>query len=152
MSGMLNGEWDRRGIVSGDYDFAAHKLNNIDKCWYPNPEYHKMNPLEKRRLYLNQKKKKESSDWSKRKSPTSINAVSFTNTQMPEIYTFIDILATHVKNQDNRLKRMISNQMADKYHYDKRFSSSKVEYEGTNRNNSSLVRGRLKSINRGRNR
>ena len=52
--GMLNGEWDKRGIANGDHDFAFHKLNNIDKLWYPNPEYQKINPLEKRRLYLNQ--------------------------------------------------------------------------------------------------
>ena len=50
---MLNGEWDNRGIASGDHDFAAHKLNNVDKCWYPDPDYQKMNPLEKRRLHLN---------------------------------------------------------------------------------------------------
>ena len=53
-AGMLNGEWDKRGIANGDHDFAFHKLNNIDKLWYPNPEYQKINPLDKRRLYLNQ--------------------------------------------------------------------------------------------------
>ena len=74
-SAILNGEWDKRGIANGDHDFAVHKLNNIEKCWYPNPEYQKMNPLEKRRLYLNQKKQEKSSDWSKRKTPPFVTAV-----------------------------------------------------------------------------
>ena len=56
---MLNGEWYKRGIAIGDNNFAVQKLNNIDKCWYPNPEYQKLNPLEKYRLYLNQKKQKK---------------------------------------------------------------------------------------------
>ena len=47
---MLNGEWYKRGIAKGDHEFAVHKLNIIDKLWYPNPEYQKMNLLEKRRL------------------------------------------------------------------------------------------------------
>ena len=40
-SGMLNGEWDKIGIDNSDNDFLVQKLNNIDKCWYPNPEYQK---------------------------------------------------------------------------------------------------------------
>ena len=75
---MINGEWDKRFISNGDHDFAVHKLNNIDKCWYPDTEYQKINPLEKHRLYSNQKKQNKSSDWSKRKYPTSVNAVSIT--------------------------------------------------------------------------
>ena len=54
-AGMLSGEWYKRGIANSDNDFAVNKLNKIDKCWYPDPEYQKMIPLEKRRLYLNQK-------------------------------------------------------------------------------------------------
>ena len=138
---MLNGEWDNRGIASGDHDFAAHKLNNVDKCWYPDPDYQKMNPLEKRRLHLNQQKKKKYSDWYKHNSPISINAVSITNTQVSEMSTSISGLETHFKNQDNRLKLMISKQTADKSDSDKLFSISEGESEGTNRNNASLVRG-----------
>ena len=29
---------------------VVHKLNNIDKCWYPKPKYQKMNHLMKCRL------------------------------------------------------------------------------------------------------
>ena len=101
---MINGEWDKRGIANGDHDFAVHKLNNIDKCWYPDPEYQKMNHLEKRRLYLNKKKQKKSSDWSGHKAPTSVNAVSITNSQLSKMYTPISSLETYVKNQDNCLK------------------------------------------------
>ena len=36
---MLNGEWDNSGISNGDDNFAVYKLNNIEKCWYPVPEY-----------------------------------------------------------------------------------------------------------------
>ena len=75
---ILNGEWDKRGIANGDHDFAVHKLNNIEKCWYPHTEYQKMNPLEKRRLYFIQKNKNKSSDWYKRKALTSVNALSIT--------------------------------------------------------------------------
>ena len=70
-----------------------------------------------------------------------MNAVSITNTKMPEIYTSIASLATNVKNQDNRLKKMISKQIADKSDSNKLFSSSEGESEGTNRNNGSLVIG-----------
>ena len=49
-----------------------------------------MNPLEKRRLYLNQKKKNQSSDWSERKAPTSVNAVSITNSQLSAKFYNID--------------------------------------------------------------
>ena len=106
-SGMLNGEWDKKGIASGDHEFAAHKLNNIDKCWYPDPEYQKTNPPEKCRLYLNQQNQKKSSDWSERTYPTSVADVSITNSQMNEISAPISSLETHVKNQDNRLKRLM---------------------------------------------
>ena len=77
-AGMLNGELDNRGVDNGDNDFAFHSFNNIDKCCYPDPEYQKMNPLEKRRLYFIHKKKKKSSDWYKRKALTSVNALSIT--------------------------------------------------------------------------
>ena len=50
---MLNSEWDKRGIANGDRVFAVHRLKNIDKCWYPDPDYQNMDPLEKRRFYLN---------------------------------------------------------------------------------------------------
>ena len=59
---MLNGEYDNIGIANINHDFAVHNLNNIDKCWYPDPEYQKLNPLKKLRLYLNQQKQKKSSD------------------------------------------------------------------------------------------
>ena len=76
--GMIDGEWDNRGIYNGNHDFVVHNLNNIDKCWYPNPEYQKMNSLEKHRFYLNHKKQKKSSDWSERKAPNFANSVSIT--------------------------------------------------------------------------
>ena len=139
-AGMLNGEWDKRGISNGDHDFELHNMNNIDKCWYPDTEYQNMNPLEKLRLYLNQQNQKKSSDWYERKAPTSVNAVSITMSyQISEMTTSITSLANHVKNQDNRLKRLISQQMADKSDSDKLFSISEGEPEGTNRNNGSLV-------------
>ena len=150
--GMLNSEFDKRGITNGDHDFAVHKPNNIDKCWYPNPDYQYMNPLEKRRIYLNQKNQKKSSNWSKRKSPTSFNAVYITMSyQLSEISTSIASLATHVKNQENCLKQLLSQQMEDKFDSDKLFSSSEVKPEGTNLNNGSLVCGKIKSSKRGRN-
>ena len=65
--------------------------------------------------------------------------------------TSISGLETHFKNQDNRLKLMISKQTADKSDSDKLFSISEGESEGTNRNNASLVRGWLNSNKRGRN-
>ena len=139
-SGIINGEWDNRGIANGDHDFAVHKLNRIDKWWYPNPEYQSMNPLEKRRLYLNQQKQNKLSNWSERRAPTSINAVSITMSfQMSEMSTYIASLATHVKNQDNCLKRLMSQKMADKSDSDKLFSKFERETEGTNCNNRSLV-------------
>ena len=105
-----------------------------------------MNTLEKRRLYLNQQKQNKSYDWSKRKSPTSVNDVSITmGSQMSEISTSIFSLATHVKNQNYSLKRLMSQKLADKSNSDKLFSSSEVDPEGTNRNNGSLVRGQLES-------
>ena len=73
--GVLNGEWDNRVIANGDHDFVVHKLNYIDKYWNPDPGYQKMNPLEKRRIYLNQQKQKKSFDWSDCKASTSINTV-----------------------------------------------------------------------------
>ena len=106
--GMLNGEQDKRGISNGNHYFAVYKLNNIDKCWYPDPEYQNMNPLDKRRLYLNQQNQNKSSDWSERKAPTSFNDMSITMSfQIYEISTSIASLATHVKNQDYPLKRLM---------------------------------------------
>ena len=111
-----------------------------------------MNPLEKRRIYLNQKNQKKSSNWSKRKSPTSFNAVYITMSyQLSEISTSIASLATHVKNQENCLKQLLSQQMEDKSDSDKLFSSSEVKPEGTNLNKGSLVCGKIKSSKRGRN-
>ena len=150
-SGILNGECDKRGISNGDHYFAVHRLKNIYKCWYTNPEYQKMNPLEKRRLSLNNQNQKKSSDWSERKAPISVNAVSITNSQLSEMSTSIAILATYFKNQDNRLKKIISKKLADKSDSDKFFSISEGESEGTNQNNRSLVIGRLKSTKIGRN-
>ena len=60
---------------------------------------------------------------------------------MSEISTSIASLATHVKNQDNCLKPLMSQQMADKSDSDELFISSEGEPEGTNRNNSSLILG-----------
>ena len=147
---MLNGEWYKRGISNGDHEFAFNKTHNNGKCWYPNLEYQKMNPLEKLRLYLNQQKQKKSSDWYKRKAPTSVIAVYITMSyQMSKMSTSIASLATHVKNQDNRLKLLMSQQMEDKSDSDELFSSSEGYPEGKNRNNGSLVRGQLKSSKRG---
>ena len=99
---MINFEWNNRGTANGDHDFAVHKLNNIYKCWHPDTEYQKMNPLEKRRLYLIQKNKNKSSDWYKRKALTSVNALSITmSSQMYKMSTSIASLDNHVKNQDN---------------------------------------------------
>ena len=42
-AGIITGEWDKRGIDNGNHDFVVHKLNNIGKCWYHDPEYQKMN-------------------------------------------------------------------------------------------------------------
>ena len=137
---MINGEWDKRGIANGEHDFAVHNLNNIDKCCYPIPKYQKMNSMHKRRLYLNQEKQNKSSDWSERKAPTSVNAVSTTMiSQMSKIFTSIASLATHVKNQDNCLKLLMSQKMVDKSDSDKLFSISEGEPEGKKRNNGSLV-------------
>ena len=111
-----------------------------------------MNPLDKRRLYLNQQNQNKSSDWSERKDLTSFNDVYITMiSQIYEIFTSIASLATHVKNQDNPLKWLMSQKMADKSNYDELFSSNEGEPEGANRNNGSLVRGQLKSSKRGRN-
>ena len=111
-----------------------------------------MNPLDKRRLYLNQQNQNKSSDWSERKAPTSFNDMSITMiSQIYEISTSIASLDTHVKNQDYPLKQLMSQKMADKYNSDKLFSSSEGEPEGTNLNNGSLVLGQLKSSKRGRN-
>ena len=49
----------REVLPNGDHNFAFYKLSNIDKCWYPDTEYQKMNYLEKRRLYFNQQKEEE---------------------------------------------------------------------------------------------
>ena len=101
---------------------------------------------------MNQKKQKKSSDWSDRKAPTSVNAVSITmSSQMSKMSTSIASLATHVKNQDNCLKRLMSQKMADKSESDKLFSSSEGEPDGTKRSNISLFRGQLNSSKRGRN-
>ena len=62
---------------------------------------------------MNQKKQKISSDWCKHKTPTSVTDVSITNYQTCEMSTSIDSLATQVKNQDNRLKRILSKQIAE---------------------------------------
>ena len=70
---------------------------------------------------------------------------------MSEIFTSIASLATHDKKQDNRLKLMMSHQMADKSDSYKLFSISEGHPDGTNRNNGSLVRGKLKSSKIGRN-
>ena len=149
---MINCEWDNIGTANDDHDFAVHKLNNIEKCWYPHTEYQKMNPLEKCRLYFIHKKKKKSSDWYKRKALTSVNALSITMiSQMYEMSTSISSLDNHVKNQDNRLKRLMSQQMAYKSDFDEVFSSSEGYPEATNRNNGSLIRGQLNSSKRGRN-
>ena len=61
---MINGEWYNKVIANFDHEFAVHKLNNIDKCWYPDLEYQKINPPAKSRLYLNQQEQNKSSDWS----------------------------------------------------------------------------------------
>ena len=149
---MINCEWDNIGTANDDHDFAVHKLNNIEKCWYPHTKYQKMNPLEKCRLYFIHKKKKKSSDWYKRKALTSVNALSITMiSQMYEMSTSISSLDNHVKNQDNRLKRLMSQQMADKFDSVELFSSSEREPEGTNLNNGSLVPRQIKSYHRGRN-
>ena len=143
---MINCEWDNIGTANDDHDFAVHKLNNVEKCWYPDTEYQKMNPLEKRRLYFIQKKKKKTSDWYKCKALTSVNALSITTIpQMYEMSTSISSLDNHVKNQDNRLKRLMSQKMADKSDSDEVFSSSEGDPEATNRNNGSLLCGQLKS-------
>ena len=110
--GMIDGEWDNRGIYNGNHDFVVHNLNNIDKCWYPNPEYQKMNSLEKQRFYLNHKKQKKSSDWSERKAPTSVNAVYIAmSSQMSKTSISITSLATHDKNKDIRVKHLMSHDM-----------------------------------------
>ena len=80
---------------------------------------------------------------------TSVNSVSVTNTQMSEISTYIASLTTHVKNQDNCLKLMISKQMADKSDSDDFFSNSEGDSEGTNRNNGSLVCGKSSQLREG---
>ena len=111
-AGMMNGEWDKRGIANGDHEFAVQKLNSIDNCWYPESKYQKMNPLEKRRFYLNQKRYNKFPDWSESKAPTSVNDVSITNYKFSEFSTSISILATHVKKQDDCLKLILSKKMA----------------------------------------
>ena len=76
---------------------------------------------------MKQKKQKKSSDWSERKSPTYFNSVSITmSSQMSEMSTSIASLDTYVKNQDNRLKRLMSQKIADKSDSDKLLNSSEI--------------------------
>ena len=59
---------------------------------------------------------------------------------MSEISTSIASLDTQVNNEDNHLKRLMSQKMADRSDSDELFSSSEGEPKGTNRNNGSHVR------------
>ena len=66
-----------------------------------------------------------------------------------EISTSIASLATHVKNQDDCLKQLMSKKMSVKSEYDELFSRSEGEPQGKKRNNGSLVQGQINPSKRG---
>ena len=49
-----DGTYKTNDIRNGDYDFEASALSHINKCWYPENEFRAFNPLERRKLMLNQ--------------------------------------------------------------------------------------------------
>jgi hypothetical protein len=56
---LPNGDWDTISIGKGDHDFLANKQDHISTVWLPNPQYMALEPLERRKLYLNQGRNKK---------------------------------------------------------------------------------------------
>ena len=49
-----DGSYKTDAIRNGEYDFYASNQSHINKCWYPDNQFRKLTPLERRKLLLNQ--------------------------------------------------------------------------------------------------
>ena len=79
---ISDGSWDTVAITNGDHDFLASKQTHVENKWYLLPQYNDLEPLERRKLFIDQRANGVS------KPPVrSVSAVSIDGTTATKIST-----------------------------------------------------------------
>ena len=92
---LSDGSWDTIAITNGNHDFLAKKQTHVQKKWYPLNEYVKLEPLERRKLFIQQK-----ADGVTKPPVRSVNAVSVDGTtaiEIPALTTVVSSLQSSVE-------------------------------------------------------
>ena len=87
-----DGSWDTAAILNGGHDFLAKKQVRVTKKWYPFNKYEKLEPLERHKLFIQQK-----ADGVKKPPVQSLNAVSVdTNSEISALTSVMSSLQLSV--------------------------------------------------------
>ena len=86
---LPDGSWDTVAITHGDHNFLASKQTHVQNKWYPVEQYNNLEPLERRKLFLDLKASGVT------KPPVrSVNAVSIGGNTVSEISTLTTYVST----------------------------------------------------------
>ena len=134
---LPNGEWNLTGIYNGEFDADVSKMTAIDKCFYKRDDYSALNPLEKRKVKLNQEKQKNSIYGPRPSAPPA--TVSVAASEVSVLTLSIASMAKTNKSLQEKNDEL-TRQLASSDDDAPLFDSSSEDAEESNRNNGGLAR------------
>ena len=86
---LPDSSWDTAATTCGDHDFLASKQTHVQNRWYPLAQYNDLEPLERRKLFIDQRANGVT------KPPVrSVNAVSIGGSTVSEMSTLTTAVST----------------------------------------------------------
>ena len=133
---LPNGEWNLTGIYNAEYDADASKLTATDKNFYKRADYNAMDPLEKRKVKLNQRIQRNSAYGPKPTAPPATVLVAATEVSV------LTLSIAHMAKSNKALQEKndeLNRQLVSLDDGKSLFDTSSEDAEESNRNNGSLV-------------
>ena len=150
---LPDGAWDTAAITHGDHDFLASKQTHVQNKWYPPEQYKDLEPLERRKLFLDLK-----AHGATKPPVQSVNAVSVRGSTVSEISTLatavgtlqssVDMLVEASAKQNRRIAKIKKLQEDHDIFPDSDDDSSSDDELVTKASQSALARGSLASKKR----
>ena len=153
VSKLPNGDWDTVQISRWTHDHLAKKQVHINKTWYTYPVYVKMEPLERRVLFINQSVEK--GQWKGGVRPvSSVDAVYVAESQMSAMTATLIGISNNIsgllnasKNHQRKIDKIKIKQREENL-FRRRSSSSSEDEIRRNQVNQDLARGYLKKLSK----
>ena len=149
--GAGRGDGGRGGPRKPLTDEAVMKCTWITECYYPEPEYNRFNPFERRKVYINQQDQKKQAGGRNGGAPRGDKPreIQEFSTVISELSASMASVKESCKATNRDLKRLKKNTGYRSSDHEELFTSSDDNDVDANRGNAALARGILKKRKKG---